>query len=159
MKTTLFTLSLLTATLAAPATFAGHEVNASAGLTAKGGALAMRGFDPVELVERRAVRRGLATQATTHRGVTYRFATAENLAMFERAPERYSPRFGGYCAYGVSVGKKFDGDPNLFRVVGGRLYFVLNEEIAAAFDKDPAGAIAKAERNWKKIRSTKPSDL
>ena len=32
---------------------------------------------------------------------------------FKQDPDRYVPQYGGFCAFGVSVGKKFDGDPIL----------------------------------------------
>ena len=30
---------------------------------------------------------------------------------FKADPAKYEPAFGGFCAYGTALGKKFDGDP------------------------------------------------
>jgi len=34
---------------------------------------------------------------------------------------RYAPASGGFCAMGVAMERKLDGDPTLFRVVNNRL--------------------------------------
>ena len=31
------------------------------------------------------------------------------MKQFAAVPEKYMPQFGGYCAFGVAVGKKLDG--------------------------------------------------
>ena len=63
------------------------------------------------------------------------------------------------ATFGVSVNKKFDGDPNFAAVVDGKLYVFLSEEIYQAFRKDQAGTIAKAAANWKAIEHTAARDL
>ena len=82
-----------------------------------------------------------------------------NKEKFEKDPERYAPQYGGYCAFGVSVGAKFDGDPALFRVVDDKLYLNLNPEIQTTWGKDIPGNIAKADGNWSRIREKAPSEL
>jgi len=64
------------------------------------------------------------------------------------------PAFGGFCAYGVALGKKFDGDPNFWKIVNGRLYLNLDGDIQAEWAKDTAGNITKADGNWGRIRAT-----
>ena len=70
-----------------------------------------------------------------------------------------APQFGGFCAYGVAVAKKFDGDPRLWTIHKDRLYLNLNPEIVAAFEKDVAGNIRKAEANWAKIQHKAVGEL
>ena len=72
---------------------------------------------------------------------------------------RFEGKYGGFCAFGVSVGAKFDGDPTLFRVVDGKLYFNLNPEIRDQWIKDIPGNIKKANRNWRTIRNKTVSEL
>ena len=69
------------------------------------------------------------------------------------------PQYGGFCAYGVSVGKKFDGDPQLWKVEDGKLYLNLNEEIYQAFLADLDGNIEKADDTWPEIVHTAAGDL
>ena len=121
--------------------------------------MAVRGYDLVAYFEDGVATQGSATHAATHGGATYYFTSQENLQRFEDAPQRFLPAYGGFCAYGVSVGKKFDADPRYWRIEGGRLYLNLNGEIAEAFAKDVPGALAKAERSWKKIEHEAIGDL
>ena len=51
------------------------------------------------------------------------------LKAFKASPSRYLPQNGGFCTFGVSVGKKFDGDPKFAAVIDNKLYLFLNEEI------------------------------
>ena len=79
--------------------------------------------------------------------------------MFDKNPARYVPQYGGFCAYGVSVGKKFDGDPRIWTVRNDRLYLNLNSDIAALFNKDVPAAVSKADQLWTKIEHKAVSDL
>ena len=63
----------------------------------------------------------------------------------EGSPKKYIPSFGGFCAYGVSVGKKLVGDLQIWKIVDGRLRLDLNQEIHKAILADLAGSIKKAD--------------
>ena len=62
-------------------------------------------------------------------------------------------------AIGISVARKFNGSPRFAAVDDGKLYVFLNEAIFNEFQKDRKGTIDKAERNWRKIRSTAVESL
>lgn len=143
-------LAMLLSLLAAPAE-AVDEQNLSAGLTAENAPLAMHGYDPVAFFTRGTAALGSAEHATVHGGATYYFASDAHRKAFAKDPAKYVPAFGGYCAFGVSVGKKFDADPRYWTISEGRLYLNLNAEIAKSFQKDVPGAVAKAERRWVEI--------
>lgn len=140
-------------------TFAADENNVVPGLTAAGAPLGLHGVDPVAFIQLGNRVDGSAEYTAVHDGVAYYFDTAANMKAFEKNPKRFVPQNGGFCTFGVSVGKKFDGDPNYAAVENGKLYVFLNEEIYRAFDKDRAGTIAKASDNWKRIRNTAATAL
>ena len=96
--------------------------------------------------------RGNGNHLVVHEGVTYLFQNEENRQAFEADAGRFTPAFGGFCAYGVSVGKKFHGDPDVWKVVDGRLYLNLDTKIQGLWTKDVPGNIAKADRQWSRIR-------
>jgi hypothetical protein len=79
--------------------------------------------------------------------------------MFQKNSQRYVPVYGGYCAFGVSKGKKFIGDPEVWRIVDNRLYFNLDARIQDDWLKDIPGYIATADANWKKIKDKDPATL
>ncbi len=133
--------------------------NLSSGLTEKGVGLAAHGYDVVAYFTQGRAVVGSARFTTVHDGGAFRFSSAENLRSFERNPEKFAPQYGGYCAYGVYAGAKFDGNPLLWKVVDGKLYFNLNEEIQSKWLQDLSGHISKADRNWAKIGDKAPAEL
>ncbi|HSA82945.1 MAG TPA: YHS domain-containing (seleno)protein [Geminicoccaceae bacterium] len=144
--------------LAAPA-FAVDEVNVSTGATVPGPGLAVHGHDVVAYFTDGAPTLGSAEFSAVYEDATYRFASQENLDTFEADPAKYVPAYGGFCAYGVAVGKKFDGDPRFWKVVDGRLYLNLNGDIQAKWSEDIPGNIVEAEANWAEIRTVAVEDL
>ncbi len=161
MLTKLAMASLVSAALigAAVPSHAADEINVVPGHSIAGAPLAMHGYDPVAYFTQDRPMRGLDAFAHVHEGVAYRFTSEAHLEAFKDDPERYLPQYGGFCAFGVSVGKKFDGDPHLWKIEDGKLYLNLNEEIYATFLEDLDDNIDKAERNWPDIEHTAAKDL
>jgi YHS domain-containing protein len=151
MKTinTLIAAATLVGTLtAASAAFAVDEYNVSTGTTLNGAGVALRGDDVVALATGLDVTDGDATYTYERDGVAYYFASEETMNKFAANPEQYMPQYGGFCAFGVAIGKKLDADPHFADIVDGKLYVFLN---AVAFQKyldDKEGTLAKAEENW-----------
>ncbi len=152
----LFSAALIGAALPAQAA---DEVNVVPGLSITGAPLAMHGYDPVAYFTQDRPMRGLDAFAHVHEGVAYRFTSEAHLEAFKADPERYLPQYGGFCAFGVSVGKKFDGDPHLWKVEDGKLYLNVNEQVYASFLKDVDGTVKKADNNWLDIEHTAAKDL
>ena len=103
--------------------------------------------------------RGNGHHVAEANGVTYVFATDENKKAFVANPQKYLPQFGGYCAYGVSVSKKFVADPEQFDIVDGKLYLNLDAKIRSIWLKDTASRISDGNSNWKVIANKKASEL
>lgn len=120
---------------------------------------AVSGYDVVSYQTEKRPLRGNGHFVATHDGATYLFVNQANLDAFNADPQRYAPAYGGYCAFGVSVGKKFIADPEVWRVVDGRLYLNLDARIQADWLKDVPGRIELAEANWKKIEDKDPASL
>ena len=102
---------------------------------------------------------GNGNHVAVYSGVTYLFANDKNKATFENNPEKYIPAYGGYCAYGVAVGKKFVGDPDVWKIVDGKLYLNLDTSIQELWQKDISGNIKKADKQWRKIKKKSPASL
>ena len=117
------------------------------------------GYDPVSYFTEGKPQRGSGYHVADYKGVTYAFSSAEHKEMFEANPKKYVPAYGGYCAYGVAVGKKFVADPDVWKIVDGTLYLNLDREIQSTWNKDIPGYIKKANVNWTKIQDKAPADL
>ncbi len=160
---TLIAMALAGLAIAAGPALAGPEVNTAPGGVVIGGkpapGLAAHGFDVVSYFTDGKPAQGDAKFAVVHKDASYRFASKANLDAFTANPAKYEPAFGGYCAYGVSVNAKFDGDPRYWKIVDGKLYLNLSAEIQEAWNKDVPGNIAKAQSIWPKIASKLPSEI
>ncbi len=102
---------------------------------------------------------GNGNHVSTHNGVNYLFSSDANRKTFEENPDKYLPAYGGWCAFGVSVGQKFVADPNVWKIVDGKLYLNLDTKIQAMWNKDVSGNIMKADSNWSQIKDKSPSEL
>ncbi|WP_299640760.1 YHS domain-containing (seleno)protein [uncultured Ruegeria sp.] len=158
MKTIVFTALAAAIVLSTPA-FAADEINVSNGISAAGAPLAAHGVDLVALVNDGNPVEGFATHSATYDGASYYFTTAANLEAFEANPAAYLPQHGGFCSFGVSVGKKFDGDPDQYLVADGKLYLFLNTETRAAFLKDVPATAKTADEQWANIKSIAVGEL
>lgn len=146
-------LAILSASLAPTAAYAVDETNVSKGITLSGTGVAAHSYDVVSFFDGKPTR-GVDTHSLVYDGATYRFASAGNLAKFKAAPEKYAPAYGGFCAYGVSLGKKLDGDPRYWKIVDGKLNLLLNADVLAKWKTDIAGNNKVADGKWTTIRST-----
>lgn len=118
----------------------------------------LRGFDAVSYqVEHKPVK-GSASFTATRDGAIYYFASAANRDASKADPAKYAPAYGGYCAMGVAVGKKLDGDPAAFTVANGRLYLNVSEKVRTMWSKDIGGNEAKAVKNWSTVRAHRGLD-
>ena len=132
---------------------AAHEINTDAT------GLVIRGYDPVAYFTEGRPVAGNPNLSVEYGGGKYLFATAANREAFKADPGKYVPQYGGFCAYGIAVAKKFDIDPASWRIVDGRLFFNLNPMILEKWGADTKGYIRKSEENWPQIRGKAPSDL
>jgi len=83
-----------------------------------------------------------------YKGVTFRFATAEHKAMFDAAPEKYIPQFGGYCADGIVYAIPWGGDADVWEIFGGKLYMFGGKGSHDAFMLDVPRNLQLAHHYW-----------
>jgi YHS domain-containing protein len=85
---------------------------------------------------------------TTYKGATFKFANARNLAAFKADPVRYAPQYGGHCAWAAANNYRFAGDPQVWKIVDGKLYLNYNRGVQVKWEKDIPGLVAKGDANW-----------
>jgi len=86
--------------------------------------------------------------ASEYNGATWAFASEANRDKFLADPEKYAPLYDGHCAYGVAQGGKVPGNPNLWRILDGKLYLNITPTVVGFWEKDIPGFLTKAENNW-----------
>ena len=81
--------------------------------------------------------------------VTFRFASAEHKALFDKEPGKYLPQFGGYCANGIAYAIPWGGDADTWKIIDGKLYIFGGQASKDAFELDEKKNLALAESYWK----------
>jgi YHS domain-containing protein len=132
--------------LLASSALAGELVNVSGASK-----IAVSGYDPVAFFTEAKAANGSPFISADYQGATYFFATEEHKKLFAENPATYAPQFGGYCAYGVSLGKLFPVDINTWQVRDGKLYLNLNSDVLKKFNADLSGNVVKAEEHWPEL--------
>ena len=121
--------------------------------------VAVGGYDLVSYQTSKKPLPGNGNHVVQHEGVNYLFSSKKNAKEFKANKSKYLPAYGGYCAYGAAVGKKFIADPTVWEVVDGKLYLNLDNGIKSTWVKDIPGNIKKANNNWKTIKDVAAADL
>lgn len=116
---------------------------------------AIRGYDPVAYHTEGKPVAGKRAHRVEWKGATWSFASAENKALFEGDPEKYAPRYGGYCAWAVSQGYTASIDPDAWSIVEGKLYLNYSLGVRDQWSHDIPGNIAKGDVNWPKLLAGK----
>ncbi len=144
----LFFCAASSATAQNPAPQTGHRYNLM------GESVGLAGYDPVAYFPEGGgrPRKGLFKLSLVYDGVTYRFATKENLERFKVAPARYLPQFGGWCAWALGALKqRADIDPECYVVRDGKLYLFYRDpglDTRELWLKNSQSLLQKAEANW-----------
>lgn len=113
--------------------------------------VALQGYDPVAFfTEERAVK-GDSEFAVQSGEAIYHFSSQENMKAFQADPEKYEPAFGGYCAFGASVGQVFPVEIDTWQIRFGRLFLQKDQEIKKMFEENPEENFRKAEANWPEL--------
>ncbi|MEO8250002.1 MAG: YHS domain-containing (seleno)protein [Burkholderiales bacterium] len=108
----------------------------------------LKGADVVAYFTDGAYRQGSAEHQSQYEGVAFWFASAEHKALFDQAPQRYPPQFGGYCANGIAYGIPWGGDADIWKLIDGKLYIFGGQGSKDAFELDKKVNLALAEKYW-----------
>ncbi len=110
--------------------------------------VALKGHDTVAYFTEKRPVMGTAQNGYEWDGSRYLFSSAKHREAFAANPDRYAPQFGGLCATGLGMGMKTAADPNVWKIVDGKLYVFSSVEAKQAVDKDPT-LLTRSHQAWK----------
>jgi YHS domain-containing protein len=110
--------------------------------------LILNGHDVVSYFTDRKHQPGSPQIKSVYKGVTFRFATAEHKKLFDAAPEKYIPQFGGYCTNGIVYGIPWGGDADMWEMIDGKLYIFGGRGSHDAFMLDVPRNMQLANKYW-----------
>jgi hypothetical protein len=147
------------ALLAGIAAIAGPEIAARASTTERlvvdrYSGLALGGYDPVAYFTDARPLAGRPGFEVAEAGAVWRFRNEGNRAFFVRHPEIYGPQFGGYDPTDLARGVTLAGNPQVWLIMGQRLFLFGRTESRDAFAAEPARFVREAKQRWPGLRET-----
>jgi len=117
--------------------------------------VAIKGYDSVAYhTEGRAVK-GKEEFSYKWNDAEWYFASAKNRDLFAANPERFAPKYGGYCAGSLSATGRVGGvNPEAFKIIDGKLYLNWSKEVLDKFTKNATENIKRADENWNKLNES-----
>jgi YHS domain-containing protein len=110
--------------------------------------VAIKGYDTVSYFTTCKAVKGSELFPFQWHGMIWYFSTKENMDLFATSPEKYAPQYDGYCAWAMSEGRKSQTNPEVWKIVSGKLYLNCSMEAYNKWSRDIPGNIKKADTNW-----------
>ena len=110
--------------------------------------LAIDGYDPVAFFTEGKPVPGDGDYELRYGGVVWRFANLGNRAAFAANPDVYMPQYGGYDPIGIAGGIAVAGNPNVWLIVGEKLFLFYSDDRREKFVANPGRVISPADRQW-----------
>jgi YHS domain-containing protein len=113
--------------------------------------LAIKGYDTVAYFTAGKALKGSESFTFQWHGMIWYFSTKENRDLFATSPEKYAPQYDGYCAWAMTEARKAITDPEVWKIVNGKLYLNCSRTAYEKWSRDIPGNIKKADTNWLKF--------
>jgi YHS domain-containing protein len=111
--------------------------------------LMLFGHDVVSYFTEKTHRPGNPAIKSVYKGVTFRFSKPEHKALFDAAPEKYIPQFGGYCTNGIVYSIAWGGNADNWEMIDGKLYIFGGRGSRDAFMLDVPRNMSLANKYWR----------
>ena len=114
---------------------------------------ALKGHDPIDVYN------GLATVgnediSSVFEDAIYHFTSLENKILFDGSPEKYAPKYGGYCSIAISEGSLVEANPHSALIQDGSLHVFYKDNTQDTQDEwndNPEEHKKRAEKEWAKL--------
>ena len=113
--------------------------------------IAINGYDTVAYFKAGKAIKGIESFTFQWHDMNWFFLTKENRDLFASTPEKYAPQYDGYCAWALTEARLAQTDPEVWKIVNGKLYLNCSQSAYEKWSKDIPGNIKKADINWLKL--------
>ncbi|MBU3031442.1 YHS domain-containing (seleno)protein [Paracoccus marinaquae] len=113
---------------------------------------ALGGYDAVSYTRVGRPVPGRSDIATMWKGQKWHFSSEENRARFEADPRAYAPAFGGLCPVALAEGRRVEGDPTHFVIIGKRLYLTRSDAAEQSILSAPQRILPAARQGWLRLK-------
>ncbi len=116
--------------------------------------IAIRGYDTVAYFTEGKPVEGRDEFTTEWQGASWKFSSQEHLDLFRTNPEKYTPQYGGYCAYGVAQNNLVKIEPDQWTIHNDKLYLNYNAKLNREWKLDIPGYIKTADERFESLLKT-----
>jgi len=117
--------------------------------------MAIKGYDTVAYFKDGKALKGNESFTFQWHDMTWYFSTKENRDLFAASPEKYAPQYDGWCAWALTESRLAVVDPEVWKIVDGKLYLNCSLSAYEKWSGDIPGNIKKADANWLQLRGRK----
>ncbi|HXO22576.1 MAG TPA: YHS domain-containing (seleno)protein [Thermoanaerobaculia bacterium] len=110
--------------------------------------VALGGFDAVAYFTDGKAVAGKADLHHSWKGAEWHFASADDRDRFAADPGKYAPQYGGHCAWGMAQDHLQNGDPEVWKIVGGKLYLFINQDAREQWEKGLPATLSQGDQAW-----------
>jgi YHS domain-containing protein len=111
--------------------------------------LAIKGYDAVAYFTLGKATMGSDSFTFRWHDMTWHFSSQEHRDLFAAAPGQYAPQYDGYCAWAMTESRLAITDPDVWKIVDGKLYLNCSQAAYEKWSRDIPGHIRKADAIWK----------
>lgn len=110
--------------------------------------VAINSYDPVAYYTENKATMGQEKFMHTWNDADWHFASQENMQLFTENPEKYAPKYGGYCAFAISKGFTANTSSETFEIIDNDLFLFADQDVKDEWMKDRQSNFEKCEENW-----------
>jgi len=114
--------------------------------------VAIKGYDTVAYFKDGRALKGSESFTFPWHGMTWHFSSKENRDLFAGSPEKYAPQYDGWCAWAMTESRLAVTDPEVWKIINGKLYLNCSKEAYEKWSRDIPGNIKKADSIWPTLR-------
>jgi len=111
--------------------------------------LAIKGYDTVVYFKAGKALKGNESFTFRWHDMTWHFSSKENRDLFAASPELYAPQYDGWCAWAMTESRLAVTDPEVWKIIDGKLYLNCSREAYEKWSRDIPGHIKKADAIWR----------
>lgn len=111
--------------------------------------VAMEGYDMTIFHTQKKAQLGDVRLNYKYGETNWFFTSSRNQKQFASKPQKFIPRFGGYCAYTMSKGFTYPPDPKVWHIDKRKIYFFKDEESKKIALEDWDNILENANMHWK----------
>jgi YHS domain-containing protein len=113
------------------------------------GDIALGGYDAVSYFTQSMASKGEEAYSYEWNGAKYLFSSAANRSSFAARPAAFAPQYGGYCSNQMSLGNLSDIDPEVWRIIEGKLYLFGHQAGRLRWADDSGQKVVDANGHWR----------